>query len=185
MLLASRLSSFTAVLIAATRLRFLLAVRRLDTPWTGAPGPLGRGAGRARLTPFPRSGSDRPVIPAGASCQTQHVGSGGKGYAPTHPPSTAFSAAAQHLFVYIFQYLTSLRESPPQMPESVAQSSLGLHHRHNILCPRGRHRKSTACTPLAHRPAQRIGGRQRELPRPSSGLSPQPRAPSRGHEAAC
>ena len=91
----------------------LLAVRRLDAP----PG-LRSAAFRVKdgtdpADPLFRPGSDRRAIPADVSCQTQHVGSGGKGYAPTTPPSTAFSAASQQRLMLIKQLLRlTLRESP-------------------------------------------------------------------------
>ncbi len=186
MLRASRVSSFTAVLIAATRLRFFCRFVVWTPPGLAPQDPSdeGRdGPGRPSSSGLARIA---PPSPAEASCQTQHVGSGRQGYAPAHPPSTAFSAAPQHRIIYIFQCFNEAPRRAVTMPEMSAESSVDLRRPHNILCPRAHHRKSTACAPALHMgPGTPRRGAPGELLRRPPSLTPETPAPGRGRGAGC
>ena len=151
MLRASLVSIFTAVLIAATRLRFRHLLRRKGrTPFERRRAPDWRDW-RARPTPWQGLARTIPRSPGDASCRTQHVGSGREGYAPDNPPSTALFAASQQYFNLYKQSLTDTSSGDPRMPESPAESSPKMRPEHNMLCPPRRHRKSTACAPRMHK----------------------------------
>src|SRR5512137_266982 len=77
MLRASRGSIFTAVLIAATRLRFHLHLGGTDNPPGRQPGPV-RVRCDTRLTADMARLGWFQSPPGNASCRTQHVGSGRK-----------------------------------------------------------------------------------------------------------